>query len=59
MSRLLRKALFLPGHYNRVGFVNITELTAKAAADIGIAQTWKPGSLIDDGKRNHTEKGFR
>ncbi len=55
----IRDASYLPGLYNRVGFVNITAHTAKAAADIEIAQNWKPGSLVDDGQRNNTEKGFR
>ena len=31
--------------YNRVGIVDIPKLAEKAAADIEIARTWKPGSI--------------
>lgn len=31
--------------YNRVGIVDIPKLAAKAAADMEIARTWKPGSI--------------
>jgi hypothetical protein len=55
----LRDAHYVPALYNRVGFVDITALTAQAAADLAIARDWKPGSLKADGKRGGTEKGFR
>ena len=50
---------YVPAPYNRVGHVDLTALTEKAAADLDVARTWKPGSLKDDGKRSGTEKGFR
>jgi hypothetical protein len=55
----VRDAHYVPALYNRVGYVNVTELTEKVAADIEIARQWKPGSLQDDGKRAGSEKGFR
>lgn len=55
----VRDAHYLPALYNRVGYVNLTELTEKVAADIEIARNWKPGSLKDDGSRPGTERGFR
>ncbi len=55
----IRDAHYVPALYNRVGFVNITALTEKAATDLEIARDWKPGTLKDDGKRGGSEKGFR
>jgi hypothetical protein len=55
----IRDAAYDPGLYNRLGFVNITDLTAKVAADVEMASSWKPGSLKDDGRRSGSEKGFR
>ena len=55
----IRDAHYVPALYNRIGFVDITALTEKAAADIDIARAWKPGTLKDDGKRGGSEKGFR
>jgi hypothetical protein len=55
----IRDAHYVPALYNRVGYVNVTELTKKAAADIEIARSWKPGTLKDDGRRSGSEKGFR
>ena len=55
----IRDAAYLPALYNRVGYVNLTELIEKAAADVDIARNWKPGSLKDDGRRSGSEKGFR
>lgn len=55
----IRDANYVPALYNRLGFVNITALTERVAADIEIARDWKPGTLKDDGKRGGTEKGFR
>ncbi len=37
-----------PHLYNRVGFVDIPALTAKAAEDVEIARQWKPGIVIDE-----------
>jgi hypothetical protein len=55
----IRDAHYIPALYNRLGFVDITALTEKAAADLTLARDWKPGTLKDDGKRGGTEKGFR
>jgi hypothetical protein len=55
----IRDAHYVPALYNRLGYVDITALTEKVAADIDIARDWKPGTLKDDGKRSGTEKGFR
>jgi hypothetical protein len=42
-----------------VGYVDVTALTEKVAADFDIARNWQPGTLKDDGKRAGAEKGFR
>jgi hypothetical protein len=55
----LRDAHYVPALYNRVGYVNVTELTGKAAADLDVARNWKPGTLRDDGRRSGSENGFR
>jgi hypothetical protein len=55
----LRDGHYVPALYNRVGYVDVTALTARVAADLDIARNWKPGTLKDDGKRSGTEKGFR
>ena len=55
----IRDAHYLPALYNRVGYVNVTALTEKVAADIETARNWKPGTLKDDGKRGGSEKGFQ
>jgi hypothetical protein len=55
----IRDALYVPALYNRVGYVDVTALTEKVAADLDIARNWKPGTLRDDGRRSDTEKGFR
>ncbi len=55
----IRDANYVSALYNRVGYIDITALTEKAAADIAIVKDWKPGSLQDDGKRAGSEKGFR
>jgi hypothetical protein len=54
----IRDAQYLPALYNRVGHVNVTELTEKVANDIQIARDWQPGTIKDDGKRDGSEKGF-
>jgi hypothetical protein len=55
----VRDAHYLPALYNRVGYVDVTALTGKVAADLDIARNWKPGTIKDDGKRSGSEKGFR
>ena len=50
---------YVPALYNRLGFVDITALIEKVAADLDLARNWKPGTLKDDGKRSGSEKGFR
>jgi hypothetical protein len=55
----IRDAHYVPALYNRVGYVNVTELTGKVAADIEIARNWQPGTLKDDGRRTGSERGFR
>jgi hypothetical protein len=55
----IRDAHYVPALYNRVGYVDVTALTEKVAADLNIARDWKPGTLKDDGRRSGTEKGFR
>jgi hypothetical protein len=55
----IRDANYVPALYNRLGYVDITALSEKVAADLDIARDWKPGSLKVDGKRGGTEKGFR
>lgn len=55
----IRDAHYVPALYNRVGYIDITALTAKAAADLEIARTWKPGTIQDGDSRSGTEKGFR
>lgn len=55
----VRDAQYVPALYNRVGYVDVKALTEKAAADVDIARTWKPGTLKDDGRRAGTERGFR
>jgi hypothetical protein len=44
----IRDAQYVPGFYSRIGWIDITALTAAAANDIEIARTWKPGSLKDE-----------
>ncbi len=55
----IRDAHYVPALYNRIGYVDITAITEKVAADVEIAKAWKPGTLKDDGKRGGAEKGFR
>lgn len=55
----IRDAHYVPALYNRVGYVDITALTDKVAADLDIARDWKPGTVQDNGKRSGAEKGFR
>ncbi|MDH4478094.1 MAG: hypothetical protein QE274_16585 [Verrucomicrobiaceae bacterium] len=55
----IRDANYDPALYNRLGYVDITAITDRVAADLEIARDWKPGRLKDDGKRSGAEKGFR
>ena len=55
----VRDARYMPALYNRLGYVDITALTTKVAADLEIARQWQPGSIKYDGPRAGTEKGFR
>jgi hypothetical protein len=55
----IRDANYVPALYNRIGYVDITAITEKVAADVEIARDWKPGTLKDTGKRAGAEKGFR
>jgi hypothetical protein len=51
-----------PVLYNRVGWVDIPALTAKAAADIDIARTWKSGTTTtqpDKRVRTKADQTFR
>jgi hypothetical protein len=49
-----------PVLYNRVGWVNIPQLTDKAAADVQMARDWKPGTIDESRiKRSGTEAGFK
>ena len=51
-------SLYKPALYNRVGFVNIPQLLKKVEADINLAKSWKPGTIIYQ-QRNTTETPFR
>lgn len=55
----VRDARYVPALYNRIGYVDITALTEKVAADLDQAREWKPGSVKYDGPRPGTERGFR
>ena len=49
-----------PVLYNRVGWVDISKLAEKAAADVQMARDWKPGTIDETKlKRSGTEKGFK
>lgn len=50
---------YSPQLLNRIGIVDIPALTTKAAEDIEIVRTWKPGTVKDDSKRSGSEKSFR
>ena len=55
----VRDARYVPALYNRIGYVDITALTGKVAADLDLARQWKTGSVKPGGPRGGTEKGFR
>jgi hypothetical protein len=49
-----------PHLYNRVGFVDIPMLTARAQDDVRIAQQWQPGTIRTDTPRsNAADQPFR
>ena len=55
----VRDANYVPALYNRVGYVDVTALTDKVAADLELARTWQTGSVKYEGPRAGTERGFR
>ena len=50
---------YKPANYNRVGYVNIPELSGKTEKDIQIAKDWKVGDTKEYKKRPITENTFR
>jgi hypothetical protein len=44
-------AAYRPQLLNRVGYVDLTALTAKVEQDIAIARTWRPGAIPSDGSK--------
>jgi hypothetical protein len=49
-----------PRLYNRVGFVDIPQLTSKAREDVEIARRWTPGTFKEDKPRpNAADQPFR
>jgi len=54
----VRDGQYLPALYGRAGYVNITELTSKVAADIEIARNWKMNSIREHVPGQNTEAGF-
>jgi hypothetical protein len=42
-----------PRLYNRVGFVDIPALTARAQDDVRIAREWQPGTVLGDTPRSN------
>ena len=54
----VRDGQYFPALYGRAGYVNITELTGKVAADIDIARNWKPNSIRANVPGQNTEAGF-
>ncbi|MBM3852950.1 MAG: carbohydrate-binding family 6 protein [Verrucomicrobia bacterium] len=55
----VRDARYVSALYNRIGYVDITALTAKVAADLDLARQWQTGSVKYTGPRAGTEKGFK
>ena len=55
---VVRDGQYVPALYGRAGYVNITELTSKVAADIAIARDWKPNSIREHVPGQNTEAGF-
>ncbi|MBB5716374.1 carbohydrate-binding family 6 protein [Sphingomonas aerophila] len=54
----VRDAQYLPAFYNRIGYVDVTALTASAAKDVEIARTWRAGTITFDpnAPETHWEK---
>jgi len=50
---------YKPANYNRVGYVNIPELTDKTEKDIQIAKDWKVGDIKEYKKKPITENTFQ
>ena len=50
---------YKPANYNRVGYINIPELTAKTEIDIQMAKDWKVGDIKAYKKRPITENTFK
>jgi hypothetical protein len=48
-----------PHLYNRVGFVDIPALAAKAVEDVEIARRWKPGTIDDKVRPRAADQPFR
>lgn len=44
----VRDAQYVPSFFNRIGWVDVTALTAKTEEDIAIARGWTPGTLAFD-----------
>ena len=53
-----RDGQYVPALYGRAGYVNITALTEKVAADLDIARHWKPHSVRAVVPGQNTEAGF-
>ena len=51
-------AQYRPALFNRVGYVDRNELTAKVAADIDLAKNWMTGTVPSDGTSGRTERPF-
>ncbi|HWA86172.1 MAG TPA: hypothetical protein VG710_08125 [Opitutus sp.] len=54
----VRDGQYVPALYGRAGYVNITQLTDKVAADLDIARHWKPHSIRASVPGQNTEAGF-
>lgn len=50
---------YKPALYNRIGFVDVTNLISKTEDDINMAKTWKPGTIKEYQKKTQTEVPFR
>ncbi len=50
---------YKPANYNRVGYVNIPDLTEKTEQDIRIAKEWKVGDIKEYKKKPITENTFK
>jgi len=50
---------YRPQLLNRVGYVDIPALLEKTAADIAMAQAWKPGTIPDGPRKRSADRPFR